>query len=563
MATFGQPAERRSAEYDLVTRAVADNHAALALLRTPDFSLQYANRAHSSMFGGDSGSGEGAPEAVPAELRQAAATVLATGQPAQTDLPVDDRFVHSVCSPVRTGEGVTAVSVVSIDVTDQVRARQHAERRHQRLSVLDEATSAVTAETDPYRELVALAEGVVPALADACAVYLVDRSARRVGQGPLAATRLICVLNPALGLPPPAPEVRLRLAPTRPVARASQNREPVVATGADPADWGEHWLAVLNPHSLLAMPIGPDSVQAVISIAVSGSRPPFEASDIALMREITNRVEQAVGQALRMQQTSEVALTLQRGLLSEPPHVPGLDIRVHYRPAGPGLEVGGDWYDAFLHPGGDLALTVGDVVGHDLYAASTMGQLRSMVQALACQRDADPGTVLTSLNDLTHHLGVGELASVIHGRLVRPSEPGSARFTWANAGHPPPLLIGPDQGVQVLEYTASPLLGLDRAPYPQVTVEVPAGAVLLLYTDGLVEDPRRPSADAIAELAEAARKYATLGLDELCEQLIAGAAGRDDIALLAVRVEAPGTTVGSTSVALRDRSLTWSDRPKP
>src|SRR5690606_30121578 len=156
---------------------------------------------------------------------------------------------------VRTGEEeITAVSVVSVDITHQVRARRRVELRHQRLIVLDEATSAVTAETDPHRELIALAESVVPSMADACAVYLVGQSTRSSAPGPrtLAATRLVCVLDPALELPPPAPEVRLRLAPARPVARAARTGEPVLATGshADPTDWGEHWLTVLNPHSL-------------------------------------------------------------------------------------------------------------------------------------------------------------------------------------------------------------------------------------------------------------------------------------------------------------------------
>lgn len=537
MAVPSQSVNPYPAGRDLVA-AVADNSAAVALLERSDLSLRYANRAHIAMFGGQSGD-DASAGVVPADVRQAAAEVLTTGQSVRIDLPVGDQYVHTVCSPVRDGEEITGVSVVSVDITHQVRARRHVELRHQRLTVLDEATSAVAAETDPHRELVALAESVVPSLADACAVYLVDQSRAAASRtGALAATRLICVLDPALELPSPAPEVRLRLAPTRPVARAARSGEPVLASGphADPTDWGEHWLTVLNPHSLLAVPIGADPVRAVVSIAVCEPRPPYQESDIALMREITERAGQVMGRALHLQHTSEVALTLQRGLLSEPPRVPGLDLQVRYRPAGPGLEVGGDWYDAFLHPGGGVALTVGDVVGHDLYAASTMGQLRSMVQALACQRGADPGMVLTSLNELSRHLRVGELATVIHGRLVLPDGPGPARFTWANAGHPPPLLVGPGDTVQILEYTASPLLGLDEIEYPQATVDVPPGAVLMLYTDGLIENPARPGADAINDLAENVRKHAPARLDELCEQLITGAAGRDDIALLAVRV---------------------------
>src|SRR5690606_39110288 len=137
--------------------------------------LRYANRAHIAMFGGQSGD-DASAGVVPADVRQAAAEVLTTGQSVRTDLPVGDQYVHTVCTPVRHGEEITGASVVSVDITHQVRARRHVELRHQRLTVLDEATSAVAAETDPHRELVALAESVVPSLADACAVYLVDQS---------------------------------------------------------------------------------------------------------------------------------------------------------------------------------------------------------------------------------------------------------------------------------------------------------------------------------------------------------------------------------------------------
>jgi serine phosphatase RsbU (regulator of sigma subunit) len=294
---------------------------------------------------------------------------------------------------------------------------------------------------------------------------------------------------------------------------------------------------MLDPHSFVTVPIGPPgAVSAVVSFAAVGDRPPYQDSDIALMEEITARVGVVVGHALRLQHTSEVALTLQRGLLSDPPEVDGLALRVRYRPAGPGLEVGGDWYDAFVLPEGRLALTVGDVVGHDLYAASTMGQLRSMVQALACQPGAHPAGVLGALNRLSGHLGVGELATVIHGQLTPPVSDRPATFTWSNAGHPPPLLLGPDGSTTVLDQTTSPLLGLTQPEYQQASVSIPAGGVLLLYTDGLMEDPDRPSPDAIADLAAATRAHAGVGLDELCDSLIAAAPTRDDIALLAVQV---------------------------
>jgi serine phosphatase RsbU (regulator of sigma subunit) len=534
--------------------ALAGSKIAVAILERgegPDLAVAFANPAHAAIFGWRTGSvprpaRRGKQTRSQRDLtdavRDAAATVLRTGDPVRLgEVPAGDRFLHIECSAVRARSAVTGVTVVSVDVTDQVRARRQAEDQHQRLSVLDEATTAVAAEIEPRRELIALAESVVPGLADACAIYLVDHTPYRgaVTTEIVQATRLVCVINPALGLPPPAPEIRLRLAPTRPVTRAARDSRAVLASGpaADPTGWGEHWLTVLDPHSLVAVPIGtPDAVRAVISFAAVGDRPRYRDSDIALMHEITARVDVAVGRALRLQQTSEVALTLQRGLLSEPPEVDGLEVEVRYRPAGPGVEVGGDWYDAFMLPTGGLALTVGDVVGHDLYAASTMGQLRSMVQALACQPGAEPATVLTALNRLSAHLRVGELATVVHGRLTPPANGDHASLTWANAGHPPPLLLSPDAPAKILDQPPAPLLGLSESDYRQASLVMPAGAILLLYTDGLMEDPERPNADAISELAKAAQEHVATGLEELCDRLIAAAPARDDIALLAVRV---------------------------
>lgn len=529
-----------------VTAALTECDAAIATLAGDDLIVSYANPAYLRLFPwriGDSLRETRQQSEFTADIHDAAVTVLATGRPVRfTELPVGERHLQVICSPIRTGHATTGVSVLAVDVSELVFSRERAEARHQRLAVLDDATAAVTAELDPQQELMALAESVVPAIADACAVYLVDhpQSLHAAATGTLAATRLICVIDPALGAAPPAPEVRLRLAPTRPVARAARSNQVVLAHGpqADPSGWNEHWLTTLNPHSFVAIPIGADgSTMAVVSFAATGDRPPYGESELALMRELTARVDVAVGHALRLQHTSEVALTLQRGLLSEPPDIKGLEIRVCYRPAGRGLEVGGDWYDAFTLPTGGLGLSIGDVVGHDLHAASTMGQLRSMVQALACQPGAAPVEVVNSLNRLSQHLRVGDLATVIYGTLLPGQGPAPARFTWANAGHPPPLLLGPD-GARLLDCTSSPLLGLTDADYQQASVDVPAESVLLLYTDGLIEDPERPDLDALAGITETASALREVNFGELCDRLIAGAPTRDDIALLAVRVTA-------------------------
>lgn len=534
---------------------------AVAILQPPEFSVVYANQTHTGLYGWRTGDdlshpvvGElpGAPTELSPEttpvlsaaqtdaVREAAAEVLRTGEPVRLpDISTGDRTVRVVCSPVRDKSTTFSVSVVTTDVTEQERERRRAQDQHKRLSVLDGATAAVVAEIEPRQEFIALADSVVPGLADACAVYLIDRQPDQAARDDtLHATRLVCVIDPAMGVSPPAPEIRLQLAPQRTTTQAVRTGQPALASGpqVNPAGWGESWLTHLNPHSLVAVPIGePDNVLAVVKFAGVGARPRYQDSDIALMRQITDRAAVVVGRTLRLQRASEVALALQRGLLSDPPSVDGLDIRVRYRPAGPGLEIGGDWYDVCTLPTGGLALTVGDVVGHDLAAARVMGQLRSMVQTLACQPTAEPAQVLSALNRLTTHLGVGQFATVVHGRLLPPADGAPASFAWANAGHPPPLLIAPGREATILQQGGSSLLGIPDAPYRQVRTDLPPGSTLLLYTDGLMEDPARPHNDTIAELAEAASGHATADLDELCDKLITAAPGRDDIALLAVR----------------------------
>lgn len=551
MGTHGTAGDAGDAGDSPLGSALAGSEAAVALFRGTDLVLEYANATHRGWFGWAAGSPlRDAETAAAAAALTTAERVLATGAPVRVDeVPTGEgRLASILCSPI-DGEPGSGVLMVAVDATDQARARQQAEDRNERLAVLDQATAAVTADTDPRRELIALAESVVPSLADGCAVYLIDHAPRgrggRAGPDQVRATRLACVIDPALGVAPPAPEIRLSLPASRPVSRAVTGRQAVLARGADNRVqvWGERWLSALAPHSVVAVPLGSPDVVAVVNFVATGPRPPYQASDVALIREIIARADLAVGHAMQLQHANEVAFALQRGLLSDPAEVDWLDIAVRYRPAVPDLEVCGDWYDTLTLPGGGLGVAVGDVVGHDLYAVSTMSQLRSMVQALACQPGAEPGAVLTALNRLSLHLGMGNLATLVYGRLDRPAgpagaagaAPAAATLTWANAGHPPPLLVSPD-GTSVLDRTRAPLLGLTDRGYHQASVSLPAGALLLFYTDGLIEDPDRPRDDPVAELAAAAGTHAGLGLDDLCDRLIAAAPTADDVALLAVRV---------------------------
>jgi PAS domain S-box-containing protein len=229
-----------------------------------------------------------------------------------------------------------------------------------------------------------------------------------------------------------------------------------------------------------------------------------------------------------------IAETLQRSLLPERlPRIEGLEIAARYLPAGMGAAIGGDWYDALERPDGRVALVVGDVVGHGLRAAATMGQLRNAFRAYGLAENS-PAEVMAKVNRLVMTGEDEAMATVLY--LVLDRESGEVSF--ASAGHPPPLVLAPD-GVSFLEGgRAVPIGAVEPGVFREATAVLPEDASLLLYTDGLVErrdEPLEQSLDALADAAERAEG----GLEGLCDAVLAGVMGTrvpgDDVALLAVR----------------------------
>jgi serine phosphatase RsbU (regulator of sigma subunit) len=213
-----------------------------------------------------------------------------------------------------------------------------------------------------------------------------------------------------------------------------------------------------------------------------------------------------------------------------------VELHARYLPAQDGAAVGGDWYDAFAQPDGSVMLAVGDVSGHDIEAAATMGQLRNLVRGDAYGRDDEPGPLLVQLDRAVRGLRVPAAATAVLARLRRSGD--AYRLHFANAGHPPPILLRPDGTVEVWWTEPEPLLGLAaRAGRSTHERAVPPGSTLLLYTDGLIEDPKRLLDEGIDRIVEVLRGNAGTPGDDLCDRLL-GAAGRraDDIALLLIRV---------------------------
>ena len=229
------------------------------------------------------------------------------------------------------------------------------------------------------------------------------------------------------------------------------------------------------------------------------------------------------------------AETLQRSLLPDRlPTIPGVEFASRYLPGGAGLEVGGDWYDVLTLPHGRLGLTIGDVVGRGLAAAATMGQLRTALRAYAIETDS-PAAVVQQLSRLVAEFEAAQMATLTYAVL----DPHTRTLSFASAGHPPPLLIGPDGLARYLMEGRSPPLGVSNAAPAEATITFSPGSALVLYTDGLIER-RRGSIDESMEALRAAVEGHRGNLDSLCDDRVLQPprpeSTGDDVALLMVRL---------------------------
>jgi PAS domain S-box-containing protein len=244
---------------------------------------------------------------------------------------------------------------------------------------------------------------------------------------------------------------------------------------------------------------------------------------------------QDITEERRAEREHRIAATLQRSLLPESlPVIPGVSLAVRYHPATTGMEIGGDWYDVVSLPNGHVALAIGDVAGHGLRAAATMGQLRMALRAYALE-ERSPVGVVRRVRELVQRLIPSEMATLLY--MVFDQDSGS--ITYSNAGHLPALVIPAEGRGTYLEEGLAPPLG--AAPHPEYDVQasasIPAGSTLLLFTDGLVERRGVSLRDGLNRLEEEARAVGE-DLDAMCDHildsLLQGEVS-DDVALLALR----------------------------
>jgi len=262
----------------------------------------------------------------------------------------------------------------------------------------------------------------------------------------------------------------------------------------------------------------------------------FGAEDKTLLSMLCGAMAQALHRAYAFDQQREVAVTLQRSILGPVVLPPGFAAR--YQPASRPLEVGGDWYDAVELPDGRIGIMVGDCVGRGLPAATIMGQLRSAGRALLL-RATGPAEVLTALDQFTALLPGATYTTALCAIL----DP-DGNLVYSGAGHPPAVLALPDGQTVLLTEGRGPSLGVRLpAPRTQATAVVAPRAVLLLYTDGLIERRRHPLDEGIRRVADIAQDGYELPVDQLADRIMhemtGSGGGSDDVALLLYRHPAP------------------------
>jgi len=275
-----------------------------------------------------------------------------------------------------------------------------------------------------------------------------------------------------------------------------------------------------------------------LALLVASAHHPLDLGpdDLRFVAALAGQAAQALDRARRFESERRIAETLQQSVLpASLPSVPGLQLAGRYLPGTAELEVGGDWYDAIPLSNGRFGLVVGDVVGKGVRAAATMGQLRNAIRAFSLDR-LKPTTTLGRLSRLAEEVIETSFATVVYAEL----DPETGVCRYASAGHPPPVLAKLDGGVEFLDGGRGLPLGTGAAAtYRQAVAELPHGAVLLFYTDGLIERRGRSLDEGFERLRTAvatAPREPDLLADHVLEHLIGDEERRDDVVLLVARL---------------------------
>ncbi|WP_051794963.1 SpoIIE family protein phosphatase [Streptomyces sp. NRRL S-87] len=482
--------------------------------------------------------------------------VLADGQPrtlavtgtTRAASPFRRRQWSAVYHRLEDKGRVLGLCGIGVEVSGLRQYMDDLEKAHQRLALLDTAATRVGTTLGVDQTCAELADFVTPSLADAAAVDVIE--------------------DEPFGTPPPAPGMlRVRIAAVagdpdilRRMERIGRIGDHVDVPRRSPLrhcfDTGRPWIGNLAPdevlrkmtpkrehvavlraagiHSGLVIPL-PTRQHPVgaLFLARAANSAPFTDDDLVVAQDLATRAAVAIDNARQYTLEHTMALELQRALLSEPgsPH-PDIEVASRYLPAGRSALVGGDWFDSIALPRGRTLQVMGDVMGHGFTAAVAMSQYRSLLRSLALSSTSVEG-LLGEADHRVAGIGLDRVATCLLALI----DPRHGTCTISSAGHLPPALLSTEGRIELLPAPTGPPLGTELGSYEALTIPIPPGAVLLLYTDGLVE---QRTLDIDASLQRLKNLHLTVDgplediLDTLLDHLLSGPA-EDDVALLATR----------------------------
>ncbi|GAB2866443.1 SpoIIE family protein phosphatase [Streptomyces deserti] len=565
------------------------------LLIDSDLRVRRANERFASTFGGtpDDHRGRGVHDYLPrGEAERVAATlrrVLETGD-SITDmhitgfLPGSDERRHWSVNLYRVNSGSgrpIGIAWLGTDITSRRAAAREAAAARRNLALLNEAGARIGNSLDLETTARELLDVVVPGFCDLATVDLYqglligDETPPGLADGSAELRRVAFASAvsdaPFSGIGEPVSVGAVHHYPfNSPCADALRTARSRTVPGEDGG----------LVQSTLAVPmVAHDTVVGLVQFARTKGSEPFGDRDRDLAVELAARAAVCIDNARLYRREHERALILQRSLLPPgDPEASGLDIACRYLPGnaatGRPSEVGGDWFDVIELPGHRTALVVGDVMGRGLRAAVAMGELRTAVRTLALL-DLEPAEVLSQLDEIARGLGAPGGIQQATRAARRPREADlsevylatciyavydsvTRRCTFANAGHLPPVLVEPGEQALMLDVPPGMPLGVGGEPFEEVEVELPEGALLALYTDGLVESRDHPLDDGLQAFVGALTDPVR-PLEDVCDHVLNTLDthhGEDDIALLMARVQGlPAESVGDWTLPREPRSV--------
>ncbi|MGW4893130.1 SpoIIE family protein phosphatase [Kitasatospora sp. NPDC004240] len=454
------------------------------------------------------------------------------------------------------------------------RALDEAWAAQQRLSLLNEASTRIGTTLDLHRTAEELVEVVIPRFADFVTVDLRDTVLSGEEPGPVPADGSVLMRAVAVGEVGPegtmaaaadqigetsmSAKIYAESLRTGRAILVSEVDEPALTRIVASPDRVQPGLDA-GVHSYLMVPLlARGLVLGGAEFIRMGNPVPFGPADRALAEELAARTALAMDNGRLYRRERDTALTLQRSLLPQEIHRSlGLEIAYRYQPSSVVSEVGGDWFDVVPLSSGRVALIVGDVMGHGIRAAATMGQLRTVARTLITL-DMDPARVLQRLDEATSAIGEGQFATCVCAVY----DPMDRSCTASCAGHLPPVVTDADGDARLLELPPGVPLGVGGVTFESVEFTLPEDGILALYTDGLVERRGRDLDEGLRLLCRtiADRRRS---LEQTCDAVLAELTGRtseDDIAVIMAQVRPVGSERIATLSLTGDHAMVAHSR---